>query len=52
MVFTDASWRRFSLIPHRVRAAIAEAESAAPFKYKGEDFFKAYEVLDRSHRPI
>ena len=52
MVFTDASWRRFSLIPHRVRAAMAEAESAAPFKYKGEDFFKAYEVLDRSHRPI
>ncbi len=47
MVFTDASWRRFSLIPHRVRAAMAEADSAAPFKYKGEDFFKAYEALGK-----
>jgi len=26
---------------------MAEAESAAPFKYKGEDFFKAYEALGK-----
>lgn len=47
MVFTDSSWKRFSLIPHRVRAAMAESAGAAPFKYKGEDFFRFYEAIGK-----
>lgn len=45
MVFTDSSWKYFSLIPFRVRSAMAEAGALSPFSYEGESFFKWYEVL-------
>jgi len=45
MVFTDGTWKYFSLLPHRVRAALAEAQAFVPFAYEEESFFKAYEAL-------
>lgn len=45
MVFTDSTWRYFSQIPFRVRAAVGASQSSVPFEYEDEPFFKSYEAL-------
>ena len=45
MVFTDSTWRYFSLIPYKVRAALAKGNSVVPFTYESEPFFRAYQAL-------
>ena len=45
MVFTDATWKYFSLIQARVRRAVAQSQSALPFVYEDEPFFGAYHAL-------
>lgn len=49
MVFTDNTWKYFSLIPFRIRAAVAEANSPSdiPFEYENETFFQAYDALEQ-----
>ncbi|GAG42643.1 unnamed protein product, partial [marine sediment metagenome] len=45
MVFTDLTLEYFSLIPFRVRSAIAESQSYFPFAYEDDPFFKSYNAL-------
>ncbi len=45
MVFTDSTWKYFSQIPFRVRAALANSQSSVPFEYEDEPFFEAYDAL-------
>lgn len=45
MVFTDSTWKYFSQIPFRVRAALANSQSSVPFEYEDEPFFKSYDAL-------
>jgi len=45
MVFTDFTWKYFSLIPFKIRAAIAKSNCFVPFTYEDESFFKSYEAL-------
>lgn len=45
MVFTDSTWKYFSLIPFKIRAAMAESKSFVPFTYKDEPFFGAYDAI-------
>jgi hypothetical protein len=45
MVFTDSTWKYFSLIPFKIRAAMAKSNSFLPFGYEDESFFKSYEAL-------
>ncbi len=45
MVFTDSTWKYFSLIPFKIRAAMAMSNSSVPFTYEDESFFKSYEAL-------
>lgn len=47
MIFTEATWKCFSLIPFRLRAAMAQDHAFTPFAYEGEPFFKAYEAVAR-----
>ncbi len=44
MIFTDATWKYFSHLPYKVRAAMAENYLFAPFTYE-ESFFKAYDAV-------
>ena len=46
MVFTDVTWKYFSVIQYRVRRAVAQAQSSVPFVYEGEPFFTSYNALD------
>jgi len=50
MVFTDHSFKFFSLIQSHVRTSLAETGSTIPFKYKKEDFFQAYESIEEVWR--
>jgi len=45
MVFTDATWKYFSLIQYRVRRAMAQSQSSVPFFYEDESFFGSYNAL-------
>lgn len=45
MVFTDCTWKYFSQIPFRVRAALANSPSSVPFEYEDEPFFQSYDTL-------
>ena len=45
VVFTDVTWKYFSVIQYRVRRAVAQAQSSVPFVYEGEAFFKSYNAL-------
>lgn len=45
MVFTDSTWKYFSLIPFKIRAAMAKSNCFVPFTYEDESFFKSYEAL-------
>ncbi len=45
MLFTDTTEKYFSLIPFRVRAAIAEVQAPVAFGYKGESFFDSYNTI-------
>jgi len=45
MVFSDSTWKYLSLIPYKIRAAMAKSNSYVPFAYKDEPFFKSYEAL-------
>ena len=45
MVFTDATWKYFSLIPFKVRAAMADSQAYVPFAYEDELFFRSYDAL-------
>ena len=47
MVFSDTTFRFFSLIQSNLRSALAESPSDTPFFYAEESFFKAYEALQR-----
>ena len=47
MVFTDATWKYFSLIPFKVRAAMAASNACVPFDYKDELFFRSYDTLHK-----
>ena len=42
MVFTDTTYKYFSLIQFKVRKAIAQSPTCVPFAYEDESFFKAY----------
>jgi len=46
MVFTDATLEYFSLIPYRIRRAMAETQAFAPFAYEDEPFFRTYEAME------
>ena len=45
MVFTDSTWKYFSLISFKIRAAMAKSSCFVPFTYEDESFFKSYEAL-------
>jgi transposase len=45
MVFTDSTQKYFSLIPFKIRAAMAKDNSSVPFIYENEPFFTAYQAL-------
>jgi hypothetical protein len=45
MVFTDSTRKYFSLIPFKIRAAMAKDNLSVPFAYEDEPFFTAYEAL-------
>lgn len=45
MVFTDVTWKFFSLIQYRVRKAVAQSQSSVPFIYEDEPFFRSYNAL-------
>lgn len=45
MVFTDSTQRYFSLIPFKIRAAMAKGNLSVPFAYEKESFFTAYQAL-------
>jgi len=45
VVFTDVTWKYFSVIQSRVRRAVAQAQSSVPFVYEGEAFFTSYNAL-------
>jgi hypothetical protein len=45
MVFTESTRKYFSLIPFKVRTAMARDNSAVPFAYENEPFFTAYKAL-------
>lgn len=45
MVFTDSTWKYLSLIPFKIRAAMAGSNSFAPFLYEDEPFFRSYDVI-------
>jgi hypothetical protein len=47
MVFTDNSFKFFSLIQSHVRSSLAEAGSTIPFRYKQEVFFTAYDAMQK-----
>ena len=47
MVFTDITWKYFSLIPFKVRAAMAESKAYVPFNYEDETFFIFYNALHK-----
>jgi hypothetical protein len=47
MVFPDTTWKYFSLIPFKVRAAMSESQGVAPFAYEDELFFTCYEAMVR-----
>ncbi len=48
MVFTDATWKYFSLIPFKVRAAMADSRAYVPFSYEDEPFFCSYDAINRT----
>ena len=45
MVFTDATWKYFSLTQFEIRSALVKSESSVPYEYEGESFFEAYSFL-------
>ena len=45
MVFTDSTQKYFSLIPFKIRAAMAKDNLSVPFAYENESFFITYEAL-------
>ena len=47
MVFTDHSFKFFSLIQSHVRSSLAEAGTTIPFGYKQEVFFTAYDAMQK-----
>lgn len=47
MVLTDVTWKYFSLIPYKVRAAMGKTDAVAPFVYEDESFFTYYEAMVR-----
>ena len=46
MLLTKSTLEYFSLIPFKIRAAIADKQPNVPFFYEDEPFFGAYEVLE------
>jgi transcriptional regulator with XRE-family HTH domain len=47
MIFTGTTLDYFSLIPHKVRSAMAQTQAIAPFAYEDEPFFAAYQALEK-----
>jgi hypothetical protein len=45
MVFTESTWKYFSRIPFKIRAAMAQSNSYVPFTYEDEPFFNSYDAL-------
>ncbi len=48
MVFTDSTFRTFSLIHALVRVATAEQQTQTPYRYNNEPFFQVYDALFRT----
>ena len=48
MVFTDHTFKFFSLIQSYVRSSMAKNQSEIPFRYDEEVFFKAYDAIQRT----
>jgi len=47
MVFTDSTFRFFSLVQSHVRTSLAESPTETPYSYREEFFFEAYDVIRR-----
>ncbi len=47
MVFTDTTFKFFSILQSNVRAALASSVSDIPYAYEGESFFNSYEILQQ-----
>lgn len=47
MVFTDKTFKFFSILQSNVRTALASSPSDIPYAYEGESFFKSYEILQQ-----
>ena len=47
VVFTDSTFRTFSIVPALVRVAMAEQQTQTPYRYENEPFFPAYDALFR-----
>jgi hypothetical protein len=45
MVFTDSTLKYFSIIPFRVRSAMATTKSSICFEYEDEPFYNAYNAI-------
>ena len=45
MILTDSAQKYFSLIPFKIRSAMAKSQSFVPFIYGDESFFAAYNAL-------
>ena len=41
VVFTDSTFRTFSIVPALVRVATAEQQTQTPYRYENEPFFPA-----------
>ncbi len=48
MLFTDETRKYFSLVPFKVRAAMAESKAYAPFDCEDEPFFSSYDALNKT----
>jgi hypothetical protein len=47
VVFTDSTFRTFSIVPALVRVATAEQQTQTPYRYENEPFFPVYDALFR-----
>jgi hypothetical protein len=44
MVFSDSTFRFFSLVQSHVRTSLAESPTETPYSYREEFFFEAYDL--------
>jgi transposase len=46
MIFTDSTFKFFSLLQSNIRASIVKSPLHISYRYEGEDFFNAYEAIE------